>query len=56
MDKVFLKRMSLREAALPCNVPKSNIYDRTSLMKLGEKVTWQPKIGRFLSTISSEYQ
>ncbi|KOB76398.1 hypothetical protein OBRU01_03861 [Operophtera brumata] len=56
MDKVLSKEMSLREASLRYDIPKSTLYDKTSLLNRGQEVSLKPKIGRFTHTFSPEYE
>ncbi|GBP19771.1 Pogo transposable element with KRAB domain [Eumeta japonica] len=56
MDKVLSKEMSLREASLRYDIPRSTLHDKTSLLNLGKEVSLTPKIGRFTKTFSPEYE
>lgn len=57
IDKVLSKEMSLREASLRYDVPKSTLHDKTSLLNRGQEVTlMKPKIGRFTSTFTPDDQ
>ncbi|XP_038221604.1 uncharacterized protein LOC119839407 [Zerene cesonia] len=56
IDKVISKELSIRQAALRYNVPKSTIHDKIKALNRGEEVTMIPKLGNFTKTFSAEYE
>ncbi|XP_026728373.1 uncharacterized protein LOC113494293 [Trichoplusia ni] len=56
IDKVLSKKLSVRQAAMQYNIPKSTIHDKIKAINRGEEVTMKPKLGRFTSTFSAEYE
>lgn len=56
IDKVMSKELSIRQAAMRYNIPKSTIYDKIKALNRGEEVTMKPKLGRFTNTFSAEYE
>lgn len=56
IDKVMSKKLSVRQAAMQYNIPKSTIHDRIKALNRGEEVSMKPKLGRFTSAFSAEYE
>lgn len=56
LDKVLSNELSLREASMRYNIPKSTLHDKTLAIKRGTEISLQPKLGRFTNTFSSEYE
>ncbi|KAL3268751.1 hypothetical protein HHI36_007853 [Cryptolaemus montrouzieri] len=56
IDKILSKEISLREASLRYNIPKSTLHDKTSSLYRGQEVSLQPKLGRFINTFTPEYE
>ncbi|CAG9584394.1 unnamed protein product [Danaus chrysippus] len=56
IDKVMSKELSVRQAAMQYNIPKSTIHDKIKALNRGEEVTMKPKLGKFTSTFSAEYE
>ncbi|KAL3280910.1 hypothetical protein HHI36_004137 [Cryptolaemus montrouzieri] len=56
IDKILPKEMSLREASLRYDIPKSTLHDETSSLNRGQEVSLQPKFGRFTNTFTPEYE
>ncbi|KAF9411499.1 hypothetical protein HW555_009740 [Spodoptera exigua] len=56
IDKVMSKELSVRQAAMRYNIPKSTIHDKIKALNRGEEVTMKPKLGRFTNTFSAEYE
>ncbi|CAK1588229.1 unnamed protein product [Parnassius mnemosyne] len=50
------KELSVRQAAMQYNIPKSTIHDKIKALNRGEEVTMKLKLGRFTSTFSAEYE
>ncbi|KAL3279370.1 hypothetical protein HHI36_016880, partial [Cryptolaemus montrouzieri] len=44
IDKMLSKEMSLRDASLCYNIPKSTLHDKTSSLNRGQEVSLQPKL------------
>lgn len=44
LDKIMTNTMSIREASLRYNIPKSTLFDKLKSLKSGQEITLQPKL------------
>lgn len=56
MDNVLSGAMSVREAAIRFNVPKSSLQDRIACIRQGQECALEPKLGRFTSTFTPNFE
>lgn len=56
IDKVLSQEMSVRQAAMVYQVPKSTLQDKLKALKRGDEVSMKPKLGRFTNTFSEQYE
>ncbi|KAJ8962215.1 hypothetical protein NQ318_018187 [Aromia moschata] len=48
--------MSLRQASVKYDIPKSTLHDKVASLNAGKEVSFVPKMGRFSKTFSPEYE
>jgi len=56
LNKIMSKKMSLREASLQYDIPRSTLHNKITCLKSGKEITLQPKLGRYTKTFSPEYE
>lgn len=56
LNKVLSNEMSIREAAVAFDVPKSTLHDKAVSIKSGKETLLEPKLGRFASTFPHEFE